>query len=112
MSSAAYQGALDTFTIEYVLEKNSFAKRPDLWIILDVDVQLGQNRLKKRDKRKYDQLEKAEYQQTVLENYQRISKMKEVGGKVVWVDARIGEADLTRNIGELILSFLKELQED
>ena len=112
MSSAAYQGALDTFTIEYVLEKNSFAKRPDLWIILDVDVPLGQSRLKKRNKRKYDQLEIGAYQEKVLENYKILSKMKEVGGKVIWVDARIEEDELTKNIGELILSFLEEMQED
>ncbi len=108
MSSAAYQGALDVFTMEYVLEKNSFALRPDLWIILDVDVQLGQERLKIRDKRKFDQLEKADYQEKVLENYKSLANMKEVGGKIRWVDARIGEKELTIIIGEIILSFLKD----
>ncbi|MHA2175111.1 MAG: dTMP kinase [Candidatus Hodarchaeales archaeon] len=112
MSSAAYQGALDAFTIKFVLEKNSFAKRPDLWVILDVDVQLGQSRLKQRDKRKFDQLEEAEYQEKVLENYKLLSQMEEVGGKISWVDASIGEEELTIVIGELILSFVKEFQSE
>ena len=107
MSSAAYQGALEVFTLDYVLAKNSFARRPDLWIILDVAVKLGQARLKMRDKRNDDQLEKAEYQKKVLVNYQRLSEM-DVGGQVVWIDASIEEAQLTQVIGQVIIDFLKE----
>jgi len=111
MSSAAYQGALETFTLEYVLEKNSFAKRPDLWIILDVPVKLGQARLKMRDKHNDDQLEKAEYQKKVLINYQRLSEM-DVGGEVVWIDASIEEMQLTHVIGQTIIDFLKKYPVD
>ncbi|MHA1994469.1 MAG: dTMP kinase [Candidatus Hodarchaeales archaeon] len=107
MSSAAYQGALEVFTLNYVLEKNSFAKRPDLWIILDVPVKLGQARLKMRDKHNDDQLEKAEYQKKVLVNYQKLSKM-DLGGQVIWIDASIEEAHLTQVIGKTIIDFLKE----
>ncbi len=106
MSSAAYQGALKVFSLDYVLEKNSFAKRPDLWIILDVSVKLGQTRLGMRDKRNYDQLEKTEYQKMVLVNYQRLSEM-DIGGQVVWIDASIEEAQLTQVIGQTIIDFLK-----
>ncbi len=107
LSSAAYQGGLDAFTLDYVLAKNSFARRPDLWIILDVAVKLGQARLKMREKRNDDQLEKAEYQKKVLVNYQRLSEM-DVGGQVVWIDASIEEAQLTQVIGQVIIDFLKE----
>ena len=70
LSSAAYQGGLEAFTLDYVLEKNSFARRPDLWLILDVPVKLGQTRLQQRTKKKIieDQLEKADFQERVLTN--------------------------------------------
>ena len=107
LSSAAYQGALKAFTLEYVLEKNLFAKRPDLWIILDVPVQLGQARLGNRAKRNNDQLEIAEYQEEVLVNYKRLSDM-DIGGQVKWIDASIDEAQLTQVIGEEIITFITD----
>ena len=112
LSSAAYQGGLDAFTLEYVLEKNSFARRPDLWLILDVSVKLGQTRLQQRSKKmiKEDQLEKAEFQERVLTNYKRLSTM-DIGGKLEWVDASIEEALLTEVIGELIIQFIQEFLE-
>ena len=108
LSSAAYQGALNAFTMEYVLEKNSFANRPDLWIILDVPVQLGQKRLQIREKKiNDDQLELAEYQKKVLANYKRLSEM-DIGGQVKWIDASIDEAQLTLVLVEAIVSFIKD----
>jgi len=112
LSSAAYQGGLDAFSLDYVLEKNSFARRPDLWLILDVPVKLGQARLQQRRKKliKEDQLERAEFQERVLTNYKLLSKM-DIGGKVEWVDASINEPLLTEIIGELIIHFVQELCE-
>ena len=108
LSSAAYQGALNAFTMEYVLEKNSFANRPDLWIILDVPVQLGQKRLQIREKKiNDDQLELAEYQKKVLANYKRLSEM-DIGGQVKWIDASIDEAQLTLVLVEAIISFIRD----
>jgi dTMP kinase len=108
LSSAAYQGALNAFTMEYVLDKNSFAKRPDLWIILDVPVELGQKRLQIREKKiNDDQLERADYQKKVLANYKRLSDM-DIGGTVKWIDASIDEALLTQVLVKEILSFIKE----
>ncbi len=107
LSSAAYQGALEVFTMDYVLERNAFAKRPDLWIILDVPVKLGQARLQMRNKRNDDQLEKAEYQKKVLVNYHKLSDM-DIGGKVIWIDASIEETELTQVITKTILEFLEE----
>jgi len=110
LSSAAYQGGLEAFTLDYVLEKNSFARRPDLWLILDVPVKLGQTRLQQRSKKliNEDQLEKAEFQERVLLNYKLLSKM-DIGGKLEWVDASIDETLLTEVIGELIIQFIQEL---
>ena len=109
LSSAAYQGGLDAFTLEYVLEKNSFARRPDLWLILDVPVKLGQDRLYQRSQKliKEDQLERVEFQEKVLTNYKRLSEM-DIGGIVEWVDATIDEPLLTEVIGELIIQFIQE----
>ena len=112
LSSAAYQGGLDAFTLEYVLEKNSFARRPDLWLILDVPVKLGQDRLQQRDEKliKEDQLERVEFQEKVLENYKQLTKM-DIGGKVEWVDASIDEPLLTEVLSELIIDFITEFFE-
>ena len=112
LSSAAYQGGLEAFTLDYVLEKNSFARRPDLWLILDVSVKLGQTRLQQRSRKiiKEDQLERAEFQERVLKNYQLLSKM-DIGGKLEWVDASIEETLLTGVISELIIQFIQEFNE-
>ncbi len=109
LSSAAYQGGLDDFTLEYVLEKNSFARRPDLWLILDVPVKLGQTRLQQRSQKliKEDQLERVEFQEKVLANYKRLTEM-DVGGIVEWVDASVEESLLTEVISELIIQFVQE----
>jgi dTMP kinase len=108
LSNAAYQGALRTFTLEYVLQKNSFAQNPDLWIILNVSVQLGQARLRTRDKKDTkDQLEKADYQEKVRQNYHQLARM-DIGGTIEWVDASGKEDDLTQILMTIILDFLKE----
>jgi dTMP kinase len=110
LSNAAYQGALKTFTLEYVLQQNSFAQKPDLWIILDVSVKLGQERLRTRDKQvTKDQLEKADYQEKVRQNYYQLVKMN-IGGKIEWVDASGGENELTQILTTIILKFLKDFQ--
>ena len=109
MSSAAYQGALNAFTLDFVLEKNSFARKPELWLILDVSVSLGQSRLQQRKKKNetQDKLEIAAYQEKVLENYKKLAKM-DIGGKVEWIDASTDEDSLTQTIGTLIQKFLKQ----
>ena len=112
LSNAAYQGALQKFSPEYVLEKNSFAKKPDLWIILDVEVALGQSRLKKRDKITgvlEDHLEFAEFQEKVRKNYRKLANM-DLGGKIEWIDASTGEEDLTQTLVIMIQNFLTQFQ--
>lgn len=109
LSNAAYQGALDTFSVEYVLQKNSFARKPDLWIILDVPVRIGQARINQRDKQNSnDQLEKAEYQEKVRKNYKQLAK-KDINGKILWVDASGEENKLTETLVSLILDFLSTI---
>ena len=108
LSNAAYQGALETFTLEYILEQNSFALKPDLWIIFDVTVQLGQARLCTRNKRQQDDpLEKADYQEKVRQNYYKLTNM-DIGGKVKFVNASGGEEELTETLTTIILDFLKD----
>ena len=106
LSNAAYQGALNNFSPEFVLQKNSFARKPDLWIILDVTVELGQARIRQRDKRDEDQLEQADYQEKVRQNYKQLAKMN-IGGKIEWVDASGEENELTQVLETLILEFLR-----
>jgi dTMP kinase len=109
MSNAAYQGALDSFTIEKVLEMNSFAPKPHLWIILDVSVELGQARIRDRDNKGNDQLEIAEYQAEVRKNYVILAKMN-LGGEIRWVDASCEEEELTNKIGKVVLEFLQKVK--
>lgn len=109
LSNAAYQGALNEFSLEYVLNENSFARKPDLWIILDVTVNLGQVRLHQRNKKGEDQLEIADYQEKVRKNYTKLTKMG-IGGKIEWVDASGEENELTLILGTLILKFLQKFQ--
>jgi len=108
LSNAAYQGALNTLTLEYVLEKNSFARTPDLWIILDVPVSLGQARILQRDKKNDDQLEKADYQEKVRNNYKKLTSMN-IGGEVYWIDASTNEDELTEILLYKIIEFLKKI---
>ncbi len=109
LSSAAYQGALNAFSLEFVLEKNSFAPRPDLWLILDVPVEIGQSRLqslRSQNVKEDDELEIATYQDRVLENYKRLAEM-DIGGEVVWVNASGDEGELTTEIVQIILEFIR-----
>ena len=109
LSNAAYQGALNTFSLEDVLQKNAFAHVPDLWLILDVTVPLGQARIRDRNKQQNeDQLEKADYQEKVRTNYKTLSEM-DIGGAVRWIDASGEEEELSKTIGSLILEFLSQL---
>lgn len=106
LSNVAYQGALKTLSLEYVLKQNDFAIKPDLWVILDVPVSLGQQRLRLREKKKNnDQLELAEYQEKVRENYKKLVTMN-IGGEVLWIDASINEEELTKILGEKLIIFI------
>lgn len=108
LSNAAFQGALETFTLEDILLKNSFARKPDLWIFLDVTVRLGQSRIRQRGKHnKIDQLELADYQEKVRLNYKQLASM-DIGGKFVWVDASGEEDELTKILEKILLEFLNE----
>ncbi|MFX0170614.1 MAG: dTMP kinase [Candidatus Hodarchaeota archaeon] len=107
LSNAAYQGALSELTLDYVLKENSFARKPDLWIILDVPVNLGQARLQQRNDKGEDQREIADYQEEVRKNYEKLTEM-DIGGKIEWVNASGEEDELTLSLGNLILEFLKE----
>lgn len=108
LSSAAYQGALSVFTPKFVLERNAFARKPDLWIILDVSVKVGQSRIVARNKKQNeDQLEKAAFQKLVKGNYHQLSQMTQIG-RVEWIDTEVlTEEELTEKILHVILSLLK-----
>jgi dTMP kinase len=108
LSNAAYQGSLNSLSVEFVLQKNSFARKPDLWIILDVPVALGQARILMRDKSNNDQLEKADYQQKVREKYNQLALM-ELEGVVEWIDASGKEEELTEIIIKVIIEFIGKL---
>ncbi len=112
LSSAAYQGALNEFSPEYILERNAFAHRPDLWLILDVPVPIGQSRIRVRDKKKNeDQLEIPTFQEKVRDNYDKLAKM-DIGGEVIRIDASINEDKLTQELISIILKFIDKIVAD
>ena len=107
LSNAAYQGALSAFTPTDVLARNKFARKPDLWIILDVSVELGQSRIATRNKKyEEDQLETAAFQRIVRINYQQLVKLDQIG-RVEWIDTEVlTEEELTERIMQVILPLI------
>jgi dTMP kinase len=109
LSNAAYQGALSAFTPTDVIERNAFARKPDLWIILDVSVEVGQSRIATRNKKQNeDMLELAQFQKLVRENYYRLAEMEHIG-RVEWIDTEtLTEEELTQKIIQVILSLFED----
>ncbi|MFW9779693.1 MAG: dTMP kinase [Candidatus Heimdallarchaeota archaeon] len=107
LSNAAYQGALAAFSPLNILERNVFARKPDLWIILDVSVEVGQSRIVHRDKKQNeDMLEFADFQKLVRKNYFQLAKMGQIG-RVEWIDTEtLTEEELTQKIIQVILSLV------
>ncbi|MFW9855255.1 MAG: dTMP kinase [Candidatus Thorarchaeota archaeon] len=107
LSNAAYQGALPAFSPLDILERNAFARKPDLWIILDVSVEVGQSRIAHRDKKQNkDMLEFAQFQKLVRKNYFQLTKMDQIG-RVEWIDTEVlTEEELTQKIIQIIVSLL------
>ena len=107
MSNAAYQGALDQFDLEYILEKNSFATTPDLWIIFDLSVEIAQSRIQTRKFNNTDALEKASYQKKVRQNYELLTKM-DIGGEIRWIDASKPVDIITEELKLIIMDLLEK----
>ncbi|MFQ6070058.1 MAG: dTMP kinase [Candidatus Aminicenantales bacterium] len=100
-STISYQGAkgIDTRRIRDMNE--SFAPRPDLVFILDVEPETGLKRIRDR-KQKMRLFEQEEYLVRVREIFRQIK-----GSNVIHVDASKKEEEVAEQIEKIVFGFLK-----
>lgn len=109
-SSIAYQGQARGIGINEVKEINEFAiegLRPDLTIYLDVDAQVGLNRIKdKKSNRKQDRLELEEitFHEEVRKGYLKLIEAEPE--RFVTVDASRSEEDVFEDVWHIVKSKL------
>ena len=110
-SSLAYQGHARGIGIEEVKKINEFAINglyPDLTIYLDIDVEVGRERILK-NQRSQNRLDKETltFHQKVIEGYKTLIKTNPERFKVV--DATQNIESVVSDTYEIILSYLKNL---
>ncbi|EEK11212.1 dTMP kinase [Staphylococcus hominis] len=110
-SSLAYQGYARGIGIEEVKKINEFAINglyPDLTIYLDIDAEVGRERILK-NQRSQNRLDKETltFHQKVIEGYKTLIKTNPERFKVV--DATQSIESVISNTYEIILSYLKNL---
>ncbi|MEM0120098.1 MAG: dTMP kinase [Thermoprotei archaeon] len=91
-SSIAYQGALGV-PVDYIMAVNSFAPKPDLTFLMDIDPLLGLKRLNR-----FDRFENVETLVKVREIY--LSLAKQYG--MIVVDAAKGEQEISDKIIKIL----------
>jgi len=97
-SSVAYQGVLEGMTPEAVRRANeAFALKPDLWLVLDVDPEVGLRRVGKRGKGRTS-FERAEYLAKVASVFRSLG-----GPNVRHVDASGSEDGVAAELEEHVL---------
>jgi dTMP kinase len=101
-SNMAYQGALgiEVKTIQSLNEK--IAPRPDLVIILDLDVQVGLQRIHTLRREKENHFEKAEYLQSVSQIFRQMEE-----DYIYHVQASLPLKEVNYDIDQRILDLLR-----
>ncbi|MCX7785556.1 MAG: dTMP kinase [candidate division WOR-3 bacterium] len=106
LSSMAYQGGARELTFKLVSRFNKFATanlKPDLTILVDVPVNVGLERMGKRNLDRLEQ-EKIEFHEKIRNAYLKLAKK---APKKIWVFSGIKpETELHQEIKEKVLSFL------
>jgi len=100
-SSAAYQGAMGA-PIDWILEINRFAMRPDIAIYLDIDPGLGLKRRKGLSSR-FPEYEQLEILEKVRQNYLYLVDK----GLLIMVDASRSFNEVYRDVKELVAEKLR-----
>ncbi len=99
-SSVAYQGILEGMTPEKVLAANeAFAPKPDLWLILDVDPDVGLGRIARRGGGTTS-FERAEYLEKVRDVFRSLA-----GANVVHIDASKDEDTVAQDVEAAVLEL-------
>ncbi len=100
-SSAAYQGAMGA-PIEWILEINRFARKPDVAIYLDIDPELGLKRRKGLSSR-FPEYEQLEILNKVRQNYLHLVDK----GLLIMVDASRNFDEVYQDVKKLIAEKLR-----
>jgi dTMP kinase len=101
-SSVAYQGAMGA-PIEWVLEVNKWALRPDIAIYLDVDPEIALER-KQSTSSRFSEFEKLELEYKVREIYLKLASM----GLLVLVDASRSIEEVYDDVRRHVLKVIRE----
>ncbi len=99
-SSAAYQGAMGA-PIEWVLEINKYARKPDIAVYLDIDPELGLKRRQGLSSR-FPEYEKLELLEKVRQNYLYLVDK----GLLVMVDASRSFEEVYEDVKKLVIESL------
>jgi dTMP kinase len=98
-SSLAYQGAAG-LSIEWIEKVNEHARKPDLAVFVDVDLETVMNRLKAK--------------KSVMENTETLKKVRDVylkfvaKGELVRIDGNRGKAEVAEALADVVLKFLNK----
>ena len=97
-SSLAYQGAMG-LSLEWIKRVNKYARKPDLSVFIDVDLETVMRRLKTK--------------KSVMENIETLQKVRDVymkfvaKGELIRIDGNRGKAEVANALADLVLKFLK-----
>ena len=106
-STIAYQGARGIDPEMIRLRNESFAARPDLVFILDIDPQQGLDRIIKNRKKMDTHFEREDY----LAKVRKIFRSFE-GENIHHIDASRPEDDIYEDIEKIVIAYLKSIEMD
>lgn len=112
-SSVAYQGYARGIGASLIEDINDFAlegMRPDLTVLLDMDVDSALARIWRHSEREVNKLdlEKREFHQRVREGYLQIAAAEKNRGRIRVVDASRSPEQVAEDVMRVLESFLKE----
>ncbi|GEK92012.1 dTMP kinase [Alkalibacterium kapii] len=111
-SSIAYQGQARGIGIEKVRAINEFAiegKRPDLTIYLDVEAEIGLNRIKDKNSNRIQdrlELEEVTFHEKVRQGY--LTLIKDEPERFVSIDASRSEEEVFKDVWQVVSDRLKK----
>lgn len=105
-SSIAYQGARGA-DIEWVIELNRFAPKPDLGLYLDVDVDTALSRLRGKSGGRWSTFERREVLLRAREIYLELVRR----GELIYVDARRSVDEVVNEVVRYVIEKLRGFRE-
>ncbi|UCE41121.1 MAG: dTMP kinase [Candidatus Aminicenantes bacterium] len=106
-STIAYQGARGIDPEMIRLQNESFAVKPDLVFILDIDPQKGLNRIAINREKMDSHFEREDYLVSVREIFRGLE-----GENIHHIDASRPEEDIYKDIEKIVFDYLRSLESD